>query len=213
MSRPASHRNQKSDFPFVVLLGRREDVALRDPFGDYFVQLESRFHSFKKDGCEAFFCLLTDCNHNPASVVIGLHHRQSFFVVMVFGDVFPVPIFGCGRYGRGFWRFFISRAAPPSLIGRIWSTICAGTAIPCRAHSSQKRILRQLHGTDFTPRRRLVELRVGMNPSCMGFVFRLPRAAAGFFQARHRQKMMSGFSGRSWSSYSKAVTRIIFASG
>lgn len=90
----------ESDLPFVVLLGRREDVALRNPFGDYLIQLESRFHSFKKDGCEVSFCLSTDCNHNPASVVIGLRHRQSFFV-MVFGDVVPVPTFGCGMRGRG----------------------------------------------------------------------------------------------------------------
>lgn len=58
-------------------------------------------------------------------------------------------------------------------------------------------LLLQLDYAKFPPRRRLVELRVGMNPSCMRRMFRLPRPADGFLERRHDQKTISGFSGRS----------------
>lgn len=51
--------------------------------------------------------------------------------------------------------------------------------------------------SELAPRGGLIELRVGVDPSCLRFMLRLPRTAAGFFECRHGQKMMSGFSGRS----------------
>ena len=44
---PGQPPKPESDLPFVVQFGRREDIALRDPFGDYFVQLESSSHFFR----------------------------------------------------------------------------------------------------------------------------------------------------------------------
>ena len=74
-------------------------------------------------------------------------------------------------------------------------------------------LLRELHGPQLAPRGRLVELRVGMNASFVRTMLRQPRAADGFLKRRHIQKMMSGFSGKSWSSVSKPTMRTILASG
>ena len=51
--------------------------------------------------------------------------------------------------------------------------------------------------SELAPRGGLIELRIGVDPSCMRFMLRLPRTAAGFLERRHGQKMMSGYSGRS----------------
>lgn len=82
----------------------------------------------------------------------------------------------------------------------------------CKA-ALAKRLPAQLLGPQLPPRRRTVELRIGMSAAHLRSMFRLPRATAGSFQCRHGQKMISGLSGRSWSSVSKPTMRTMRASG
>lgn len=60
-----------------------------------------------------------------------------------------------------------------------------------------QRLLLQLDETQFPPCGGSVELRVGVAASRLRFVLRQPRTADGTFEVRHRQKMISGFNGRS----------------
>ena len=60
-----------------------------------------------------------------------------------------------------------------------------------------ERLSAQLLGPQLSPRRRTVELRIGMPAAHLRSMFRLPRATACSFQCRHGQKMISGLSGRS----------------
>lgn len=76
-----------------------------------------------------------------------------------------------------------------------------------------ERLPAQLLGPQLPPRRRMVELRIGMPAAHLRSMFRLPRATACPFQCRHGQKMISGLSGRSWSSVSKPTMRTMRASG
>lgn len=74
-------------------------------------------------------------------------------------------------------------------------------------------LLLQLDEAQFPPRSGSVELRIGVAASRLRLMLRQPRPADGTFEVRHRQKMISGFNGRSWSSVSKPTIRMIFASG
>lgn len=76
-----------------------------------------------------------------------------------------------------------------------------------------ERLSAQLLGPQLPPRRRTVKLRIGMSAAHLRSMFRLPRATACSFQCRHGQKMISGLSGRSWSSVSKPTMRTMRASG
>ena len=60
-----------------------------------------------------------------------------------------------------------------------------------------QRLLLHLDVAQFPPRGGSVELRVGVAASRLRFMLRQPRTADGTFEMRHRQKMISGFNGRS----------------
>ena len=59
------------------------------------------------------------------------------------------------------------------------------------------RLLLQLDEAQFPPCGGTVERRVGVAASRLRFMLRQPRTADGTFEVRHRQKMISGFNGRS----------------
>lgn len=90
--------------------------------------------------------------------------------------------------------------------------LCRSMPVVFQALLAQ-RLLLQLDEAQFPPRGGSVELRVGVAASRLRFMLRQPRTADGTFEVRHRQKMISGFNGRSWSSVSKPTMRMIFASG
>ena len=60
-----------------------------------------------------------------------------------------------------------------------------------------QRLLLQLDKAQFPPCGGSVELRVGVAASRLRLMLRQPRTADGTFEVRHRQKMISGFNGRS----------------
>lgn len=60
-----------------------------------------------------------------------------------------------------------------------------------------QRLLLQLDEAQFPPRGGTVKLRIGVAASRLRFMLRQPRTADGTFEVRHRQKMISGFNGRS----------------
>ena len=60
-----------------------------------------------------------------------------------------------------------------------------------------QRLLLQLDEAQFPPCGGSVELRVGVAASRLRLMLRQPRTADGTFEVRHRQKMISGFNGRS----------------
>lgn len=60
-----------------------------------------------------------------------------------------------------------------------------------------QRLLLQLDEAQFPPRSGLVELRIGVAASRLRLMLRQPRSTDGTFEVRHRQKMISGFNGRS----------------
>lgn len=74
-------------------------------------------------------------------------------------------------------------------------------------------LLMQLDRPQLSPCGGSVELRIGVAASRLRIVLRLPRTTADSLDRRHGQKMMSEFNGRSWSSVSKPMMRMIFASG
>lgn len=82
----------------------------------------------------------------------------------------------------------------------------------CKAALAE-RLSAQLLDPQLPPRRRTVELRIGMSAAHLRSMLRLPRATTGSFQCWHDQKMISGLSGRSWSSVSKPTMRMMRASG
>lgn len=90
--------------------------------------------------------------------------------------------------------------------------VSRSVAALCKAALAE-RLSAQLLGPQLPPRRRTVELRIGMPAAHLRSMFRLPRATACPFQCRHGQKMISGLSGRSWSSVSKPTMRTMRASG
>lgn len=57
-----------------------------------------------------------------------------------------------------------------------------------------ERLPSQLLGSQLPPRRRTVELRIGMSAAHLRSMLRLPRATACSFQCRHGQKMISELS-------------------
>ena len=60
-----------------------------------------------------------------------------------------------------------------------------------------QRLLFQFDEAQFPPCGGTVELRVGVATSRLRLMLRQPRTADGTFEVRHRQKMISGFNGRS----------------
>lgn len=60
-----------------------------------------------------------------------------------------------------------------------------------------QRLLLQLDEAQFPPRSGTVELRIGVAASRLRLMLRQPRTADGFLELRYRQKMISGFNGRS----------------
>ena len=60
-----------------------------------------------------------------------------------------------------------------------------------------QRLLLQLDEAQFPPCGGMVKLRIGVAASRLRLMLRQPRTADGTFEVRHRQKMISGFNGRS----------------
>lgn len=74
--------------------------------------------------------------------------------------------------------------------------LCRSMPVVFQALFAQ-RLLLQFDEAQFPPRGGSVELRIGVAASRLRFMLRQPRTADGFLELRHRQKMISGFNGRS----------------
>lgn len=153
---------------------------------------------------------MTDCNHRrtPILTVLLHRHRVLSLSLMTLRTGFAVV---AGRTERLEVLKVERRTALIHGTNVVHDT-CRSVVALCKTAFAE-RLPSQLLGPQLPPRRRTVELRIGMSAAHLRSMLRLPRATACSFQCRHGQKMISELSGRSWSSVSKPTMRTMRASG